>query len=70
MVLVPLLFVLLVKKWTVKDLGFSMPSVRSVTIFAIAVFAFIGIIPIFITDMEPIPVSDLLFALCVTAFVY
>lgn len=68
-IVVPLLFVLLVKKWTAKDLGFSMPSARSVTIFAIAVYAFLGIIPIFIPDMEPIPVSDLLFALYVTAFV-
>lgn len=38
-------------------------------IFAIAVFAFIGIFPIFTPDMEPIPVSDLLFALYITAFV-
>ena len=68
-IVVPLLFVLLVKKWTAKDLGFSMPRARSVTIFAIAVFAFLGIIPIFISDMEPIPVSDLLFVLYVTAFV-
>ena len=67
-IVVPLLFVLLVKKWTAKDLGFSMPSARSVTIFAIAVFAVIGIIPIFL-GMEPIPVSNLLWALYVTAFV-
>ena len=67
-IVVPLLFVLLVNKWTAKDLGFSMPSARSVTIFAIAVFAVIGIIPIFL-GMEPIPVSDLLWALYVTAFV-
>jgi membrane protease YdiL (CAAX protease family) len=68
-IVVPLLFVLLVNKWTAKDLGFSMPSARSVTIFAIAVFAFIGIIPIFLPDMEPLPVSNLLFSLYVTAFV-
>jgi membrane protease YdiL (CAAX protease family) len=64
----PLLFVLLVNKWTAKDLGFSMPSARSVTIFAIAVFSFLGIIPIFL-GQKPIPVSDLLWALYVTAFV-
>jgi len=64
----PLLFVLLVNKWTAKDLGFSMPSGRAVTIYAIAVFAVIGIIPIFL-GIEPIPVSDLLWALYVTAFV-
>ncbi len=68
-IVVPLFFVLLVKKWTAKDLGFSMPSGRSVAIFAIAVFAFLGIIPIFLPDMKPIPVSDLLFSLYVTAFV-
>jgi len=67
-IVVPLLFVLLVNKWTAKDLGFSMPSGRAVTIFAIAVFAVIGIIPIFL-DIEPISVSDLLWALYVTAFV-
>jgi len=67
-IVVPLLFVLLVKKWTAKDLGFSMPSARSVTIFAIAVFAFFGIIPIFL-GQEPLPVSNLLFSLYVTAFV-
>lgn len=67
-IVVPVLFVLLVKKWTAKDLGFSMPSARSVTIFAIAVFAFIGIIQFFISDREPIPVSNLLFSLYVTAF--
>ena len=32
-IVVPLFFVLLVKKWTAKDLGFSMPSGRSVTAF-------------------------------------
>jgi hypothetical protein len=64
----PLLFVLLVNKWTTKDLGFSMPSGRAVTIFAIAVYAFFGIIPLFFSQ-EPIPVSVLLFALYVTAFV-
>ncbi len=64
----PLLFVLLVNKWTAKDLGFSMPIARSVTIFAIAVYAFFGIIPLFF-GMEPIPVSVLLWALYVTAFV-
>jgi len=67
-IVVPLLFVLLVNKWTAKDLGFSMPSARSVTIFAIAVYAFFGIIPIFL-GQEPLPVSNLLFALYVTAFV-
>ena len=67
-IVVPLLFVLLVNKWTAKDLGFSMPSARAVTIFAVAIFAFLGIIPIFL-DIEPISVSDLLFALYVTAFV-
>jgi len=67
-IVVPLLFVLLVKKWTAKDLGFSMPSARAVTIFAIAVFAFFGIIPIFL-GQEPLPVSNLLFSLYVTAFV-
>lgn len=66
-IVVPLLFVLLVNKWTAKDLGFSMPSARSVTIFAIAVFAFIGIIPIFL-GIEALPVSHLLFSLYVTAF--
>ncbi len=64
----PLLFVLLVNKWTAKDLGFSMPSGRAVTIFAIAVYAFFGIIPLFF-DMEPIHVSVLLFAIYVTVFV-
>ncbi|MFC1995032.1 CPBP family intramembrane glutamic endopeptidase [Chloroflexota bacterium] len=38
------------------------------TIFAIAVYAFFGIIPLFF-GMEPIPVSVLLWALYVTAFV-
>ena len=64
----PLLFVILVNKWNMRDMGFSMPIGRSVTIFAIAVGAFLGIIPIFL-GQEPLPVSNLLFALYVTAFV-
>ncbi len=67
-IVVPLLFVLLVNKWTAKDLGFSMPSGRAVTIFAIALFAFLGIIPLFL-GQEPLPVSVLLWAIYVTAFV-
>ena len=67
-IVVPLLFVLLVNKWTTKDLGFSMPSGRSITIFAITVGAFLGIIPLFF-GQEPLPVSNILFAIYVTAFV-
>ena len=67
-IVVPLLFVLLVNKWTTKDLGFSMPSGRSITIFAITVGAFLGIIPLFF-GQEPLPVSNFLFAIYVTAFV-
>jgi len=68
---VPLLFVLLVNKWTARDLGFSWPRAPVVTIFAIALFGFAGLLPILGEEVmpEPLPVSFLLLSLYQPAFI-
>jgi membrane protease YdiL (CAAX protease family) len=65
---IPLLFVLLVNKWTAKSMGFSMPRSRSVTIFSIAVMALIGILSFFEPGFEPLPVWLVLMSLYQPAF--
>ncbi len=68
--LIPLVYVLRVNKWTLKDLGFSMPKAPSVTLFALLVFGFAGVAPLFIGPArEPIVVPHLLLALYMPAFV-
>lgn len=68
-VVIPLLYVLLVNKWTAKDLGFTMPRAPSVTIFALLVFGFIGVLPLFFGPArEPIAVPFLLLYLYQPAF--
>lgn len=54
-VLIPLLFVLLVNKWTAKDLGFRKPISRSVTVFSIGMMALLSILRLFGPDFEPLP---------------
>ena len=68
-VVIPLLYVLLVNKWTAKDLGFTMPRAPSVTIFALLVFGFFGALPLFFGPArEPIAVPFLLLALYQPSF--
>ena len=68
---VPLLFVIFVKKWTARDLGFSWPRATAVTIAAIALFGFAGLLPILGEEVmpEPLPVPFLLVALYQPAFI-
>ena len=55
-VLIPLFVVLRMNHWTAKDLGFSMPRSRSVTIFSISVMALIGALTFFEPGFKPLPV--------------
>jgi membrane protease YdiL (CAAX protease family) len=67
-VLIPLFVVLRINKWTLRDLGFSMPRSRSVTIFALVVFVFAGMLPLLDSGFEPLPVWLVLLSLYQTAF--
>jgi membrane protease YdiL (CAAX protease family) len=68
---VPLLFVVFVKKWTAGDLGFAWPKAPVVAIFAIALFGFAGLLPILGEEVmpEPLPVPFVLLALYQPAFI-
>jgi membrane protease YdiL (CAAX protease family) len=67
----PLLFVVLVKKWTARDLGFSWPRSPAVVILAVALFGFAGLMPIIGEEVmpEPLPVPFVLLALYQPAFI-
>ncbi len=68
-ILIPLFVVLQVNKWTSKDLGFTMPRSRSVTIFTLMVFGFSGIFPLFNSSgFKPLPVWLVLMSLYQPAF--
>jgi len=67
---IPLFYALRVSRWTAKDLGFSMPRSRSVTISTVVFFAVGGVLPLFLSDtFEPIAAPSLLLALYSPAFV-
>jgi membrane protease YdiL (CAAX protease family) len=67
-VLIPLTVVLRMNKWTLKDLGFSMPKSRSVLIFSIGGMALIGALALFKPGFEPLPVRLVLMSLYQPAF--
>ena len=55
-------------KWTAKDLGFSMPGSRSVTIFSIGVMALIGVVGFFEPGFKPLTAWFVLMSLYQPAF--
>ena len=67
-ILIPLFVVLALNKWTAKDLGFSMPRSRSVTIFSIGVMALIGILGFLGPGFKPLPAWLVLMSLYQPAF--
>jgi membrane protease YdiL (CAAX protease family) len=67
-VLIPLFVVLRMNHWTAKDLGFSMPRSRSVTIFSISVMALIGALTFFEPGFKPLPVWLVFMSLYQPAF--
>lgn len=67
-VVIPLFVVLRVSKWTLRDLGYAMPVSRSVTIFALVVFTFAGMVPLLDSGFEPLPVWLVLLSLYAPAF--
>jgi membrane protease YdiL (CAAX protease family) len=54
-VVIPLVVVLLRNKWSLRDLGFTVPRSSPVTIFAISVMVAIGILQTLDRNFEPIP---------------
>jgi len=70
-ILVPVLYLRLIKKWELKDFGFCKPvsNSRAVIIFAVIVFAISGALPLLNSDFTPLPVLMLIFALWQPAFI-
>jgi len=69
-VLIPVLYLRLVKKWTVQDFGFRkpVPGSRSIIIFALIIFALAGILPLIDSGFTPLSVLMIIFALVSPAF--
>lgn len=69
-VLIPVLYLRKVKKWTLQDFGFRkpVPNSRAVIIFAVIIFAFSGALPLLNSDFTPIPVLMIILALIQPAF--
>ncbi len=70
-ILIPVLYLRLVKKWTLKDFGFRkpVPNSRAVIILAAIVFAIAVALPLLNSDFTPLPVLMLIFALWQPAFI-
>jgi membrane protease YdiL (CAAX protease family) len=70
-ILIPVLYLRLVKKWTLEDFGFRKPvsNSRAVIIFAVIVFAISGALPLLNSGFTPLPVIMLIFALWQPAFI-
>ena len=67
---VPLLYLVLVKKWTAKDLGFSKPRAPAVMVFALCFFLIGALVPLFLNpSFEPLPVWLVLISLYQPAFI-
>lgn len=64
----PLLYVIYIKKWTLKELGFSLPRAHYVTLYALIFFA-VGEILIFSSGREPLSVSEIIWSLYQPAFI-
>ena len=70
-ILIPVLYLRLIKKWELKDFGFCkpVPNSRAVIIFTVIVFAISGTLPLLNSDFTPLPVLMLIFALWQPAFI-
>jgi membrane protease YdiL (CAAX protease family) len=64
----PLLYVIYVKKWTLRELGFSIPRAHYVTLYSLIFFA-VGELLIFSSGREPLPVIELVWSLYQPAFI-
>ena len=70
-ILIPVLYLRLVKKWTLQDFGFRkpVPNSRAVIIFGVIIFAIAGALPLLNSGFTPIPVLMLIFSLYQPAFI-
>jgi membrane protease YdiL (CAAX protease family) len=70
-ILIPVLYLRLVKKWTLQDFGFRkpVPNSRVIIIFGVILFAIAGSLPLFNSDYAPMPVLMVIFALWQPAFI-
>jgi membrane protease YdiL (CAAX protease family) len=70
-ILVPVLYLGLVKKWTLKDFGFRLPvsDSRLVMLFGVILFSIAGGLPLLNSDYVPISSLMLIFALHQPAFI-
>ncbi|MFC1787326.1 CPBP family intramembrane glutamic endopeptidase [Halobacteriota archaeon] len=70
-ILIPVLYLRFVKKWTLKDFGFRkpVPKTRAIMIFAVILFAIAGALPLLNSDFTPLPVLMIIFALWQPAFI-
>jgi membrane protease YdiL (CAAX protease family) len=66
--IVPLVYVRYVKKWTWDDLGFTTPKAPRVTAYALVYLAIGGLIP-FLSNRAPLSVSELVLSLYQPAFI-
>jgi len=70
-VLIPVLYLRLVRKWTLRDFGFRKPVPGSwgIIIFTVILFAFAGVLPLLLNpEFTPMPVIMIIFALVWPAF--
>lgn len=68
LVIVPLLYVVYVQKWTRFDLGICMPRAWPMVIFAVLLFALSGLLPMIFGQTEGLPWTLLVFAVYQPAF--
>ena len=70
-ILVPVLYLGLEKKWTLRDFGFRLPVPNSnaVIVFGVILFSISGSLPLLDSNYVPIPTLMLLFALYQPAFI-
>jgi membrane protease YdiL (CAAX protease family) len=69
--LVPVFYLVRVKKWTLRDFGFRrpVPNSRAIIIVALLVFGIAGALPLLDSGFTPIPILLLLFSLWQPAFI-
>ena len=70
-IVLPVLYLRLVKKWTLQDFGFRLPIPSSwpIILFAVILFAIAGGLPLLNSGFAPIPLLMLTFALWQPAFI-
>jgi membrane protease YdiL (CAAX protease family) len=70
-VLIPVVYLGLVKNWTLEDYGFRkpLPGSRAIIIFSVLLFALSGALPLMNSGFSPAPVMMLVFALWQPAFI-